>query len=373
MTSAARVLKHTCATYSMNTGYTVAMNAKMLRPYFLIALISISFVLVFFIFRPFIVVLLMAAIFATVLQPLYRRILHPMKSSPGLAALITMLISIVCILVPLGFIATHIVSDAQSVYTQLSENNQGTYLHTLSQYAQDITTQYAPGLTLSSAEISASIDEYLKNSLTWLIQHLGGAFGGATRFLLDLFIFLIALYYLLKDGAKLKQKIFDMSPLADTEDTVVFARLEQAVHSIIRGSLLIALIQGVLTGIGFAIFGVPNSMLWGVVAAFSALIPGIGTSLVLIPGVIYLFIIGATTGAIGLLIWSVVAVGLIDNLLGPRLVGKGMQLHPLIVLLSVFGGLVFFGPAGIFIGPLATNLLFALLSIYHHVSREATV
>jgi len=110
--------------------------------------------------------------------------------------------------------------------------------------------------------------------------------------------------------------------------------------------------------------------LWGVVAALSALIPGIGTSLVLGPGILYLFTVGATTQAVGLLIWSVVAVGLIDNSLGPKLVGKGMRLHPLMVLLSVFGGLAFFGPAGIFLGPLCISLLFALLSIYQHIRRQ---
>ena len=92
---------------------------------------------------------------------------------------------------------------------------------------------------------------------------------------------------------------------------------------------------------------------------------------VLVPGIIYLFIIGATTPAIGLLVWSGIAVGLIDNFLGPRLVGRGMRLHPLVVFLSVFGGLALFGPIGVFLGPLCVSLLFALLSIYRHIpSRQ---
>jgi predicted PurR-regulated permease PerM len=347
------------------------MSPKVLRPYFLIALIAASATLAFFIFRPFLVVLALATIFALTLQPLYQAFLRRMKNSPGLAAFSTMLLAVACILVPLIFISVQILGDAQNLYTSLSDGSGKVYLDTVFQRANNSVAHYAPSLALSGTEISTSIDQYMKDALTWLIQNLGGAFGSISQFIIDLFIFLIALYYLLRDGAKLKQIIIEVSPLADTEDKIIATRLELAVHSVIRGSLTIALIQGILTGVGFTFFGIPNSILWGVAAAFFALIPGIGTSLVLAPGVAYLFVMGTTVPAVGLLIWSVVAVGLIDNFLGPKLVGRGMQLHPLLVLLSVFGGLAFFGPAGIFLGPLCTSLLFALLSIHQHISKQA--
>lgn len=347
------------------------MNANALRPYFLISLIAVSSALTFFIFRPFIVVLVLAAVFAVVLQPIYRNVLKRMNSLPGLSAFITMLISVVCILIPLTFITIQIAGEAKNLYSSITDNGGGeTYLNTVIKSVSDVSRQYFPSLALSGADLSASVDQYVKDGLAWLVHNLGTAFGGAVKVLLSFFIFLIALYYFLRDGDRIKRTIIDASPLADTDDNAVLTRLEQAVNSVLRGSLAIALIQGVLTSVGFAMFGVPNSILWGVVAAFSALIPGIGTSLVLAPGIAYLFIIGSTTPAIGLLIWSVVAVGLIDNLLGPKLVGKGMQIHPLVVLLSVFGGLAFFGPAGIFLGPLCTSLLFALVSIHPHISKK---
>lgn len=346
------------------------MNTKTLQPYFLISLIAISSVLTFFIFRPFIVVLVLAIVFAVVLQPLYRGVLRRMDASPGLASLITMLISVVCILIPLAFITVQIAGEAQNLYASITDGGGETYLNTVIKSASDVSARYFPSLALSGTDLSASVDQYVKDGLAWIVHNLGGAFGGVARLLLSLFIFLIALYYFLRDGERLKRTLIDASPLADTDDNAVLTRLEQAINSVIRGSLTIALIQGVLTGIGFALFGVPNGVLWGVVAALAALIPGVGTSLVLAPGVAYLFVTGATTPAIGLLIWSVVAVGLIDNLLGPKLVGKGMKIHPLIVLLSVFGGLAFFGPAGIFLGPLCTSLLFALVSIHPHISKK---
>lgn len=348
------------------------MEPKILRTSFLITLIALSSVISFFIFRPFLIILAFAMICALMLQPLYRTILRPLPHTPGLASFLTILIAVVCILLPLTYLSTQIVGDAQNLYTSLSDGSGESYLNTVFQYGNGVVGQYAPSMALSGAELSASIDQYMKNGLMWLIENLGGAFGGISSFFLSFFIFLIALYYMLRDGAKLKQILIKASPLGDSADEAVLKRLENAVHSVIRGSLSIALIQGILTGIGFSIFGVPNSILWGVVAAFAALVPGIGTSLVLAPGVVYLFLIGATTPATGLLIWSVFAVGLIDNLLGPKLVGKGMQLHPLIVLLSVFGGLIFFGPSGIFLGPLSTSLLFALVSIYPDIRKQAS-
>ena len=116
--------------------------------------------------------------------------------------------------------------------------------------------------------------------------------------------------------------------------------------------------------VGFWIFGVPNAILWGSFAAIAALIPGIGTALVLTPAILFLFARGEIFSAIGLLAWGVGVVGLIDNFLGPRLMGRGIELHPLIILLSVLGGIGFFGPIGFLLGPLIVSLFFALLDIY---------
>lgn len=347
------------------------MNAKLLQPYFLITCIAIATGVAALIFRPFLVDLLLAGVFAVVLDPLYRSVLRRVPKLPSLAALVTISITVIGILVPLAFVTLEITGGAQQLYTSLSDGSTKTHFDTLFQYATNTINQYAPGLVPPGVHLSSSADQYVKTALAWLVQNLGGAFGSVMQLLFDLFIFSFALYYLLRDGAKLVRCIVEFSPLTDFDDKVIFSRLAQAINAVIRGSLAIALIQGILTAVGFTLFGVPNGVLWGVVAAFAALIPGIGNALILFPGVLYLFVIGATVPGIGLLIWSSIAVGVIANVVGPRLVGKGMQLHPLVVLLSVFGGLTSFGPAGIFLGPLATSLLFALLSIYPRVEARA--
>lgn len=357
--------KHTVATAR---GILGGMATKIPQLYFLSALIIIAAVLAFFILQPFLITLIFAAVLAVVLQPLYQAVLKAAPNSPGLSAFATMLVAVVCLMVPLAFIAVEVARDAEHLYVSLSADPHSAYapLETLYRQVQQLT----PGLSAPPEDLSASFDGYVKQGLRWVVEHVGGALSGIASLLLKLFVFIIALYYFLRDGAKLKRLIVEASPLSDADDQVVSDRLALAVNAVIRGSLVIALMQGLLTAIGFTIFGVPNSMLWGVVAALAALIPGIGTSLVLIPGIIYLFVTAPAAPAIGLLIWSVVAVGLVDNLLGPRLVGRGMQLHPLVVLLAVFGGLAFFGPAGVFLGPLIVSLLFALVSIYPRLMKE---
>ena len=184
-------------------------------------------------------------------------------------------------------------------------------------------------------------------------------------------MFLISLFYFLRDGKSFTQYLKILSPLSDRQDEKILSRLFVAVNSVIKGALSIALIQGFLTGIGFWIFGVPNPVLWGSTAAIAALVPNIGTALVLVPAIGFLYLNGEVAQAIGLGIWSITAVGLIDNILGPYLINRGVKIHPLLILLSVIGGLGLFGPVGFLLGPLIISLLFALIDIHFETVGRA--
>jgi predicted PurR-regulated permease PerM len=211
---------------------------------------------------------------------------------------------------------------------------------------------------------SFNITKIITKGLEWVFSNIDVVFGGASKIALHVFIMFLALFYFLRDGRELRRQIISISPLMDEQDDRVLKKLEIAVYSIFAGSLAVAIIQGILTGIGFYIFGVPSPTLWGATASISALIPGVGTSLVLGPGILYLFLIGSKTQAIGLLVWSIFAVGLIDNFLQPSLVNRGVKIHPFLILVSVLGGLSFFGIVGFVLGPIILAFLFALLEIY---------
>lgn len=338
--------------------------------HFLLLLLAGAAVLSFFIFRPFLAPLVLAAVFAVVLQPLYRAIVRSLGNRESIAALATVLLSVVCILAPLSFLGTQIFYESRDLYSSFAAGEERGSLATsfIKNIGQNLDASI-PGAGGFFDNLSADLDVYVKQGLEWLIAHLGAAISGVTTLLLDLFIFFVALYYLLRDGQKLKQALVTLSPLEDSDDEVVSERLALSINSVIKGNLTIALTQGVLTAIGLTIFGVPNSVLLGTIAAIAALIPAIGTAFVLAPAALYLFIIGDTVPALGLLAWGVLAVGLVDNILGPKLIGSGMRLHPLFVLLSVLGGIALFGPIGIFLGPLTLSLLFALITIYSYLAN----
>ncbi len=342
------------------------MNDRKSQLYFLLAILTGTFVLVFFIFKPFLYALALAMVFASALQPVYQKIVRFARGRQGLAALATILIVVAFIFTPLYFLGVQIYQEAQQLYSSLTEGGGKNAVLNIFNGLQNSFQNYFP----ATQEFSLTVDQYLKQGLSWLLQHLGSVFGSFAKMAVSFFLFLVALYYLLKDGQKLKAAIIALSPLSDADDEAISQKLGMAINAVMKGNLLIAFIQGVLTSVGFAIFGVPNAVLWGSVAAIAALIPGIGTALVLIPAILFLFLTGEIFSGFGLIVWGVTAVGLVDNFLGPKLIGRGMQLHPLIILLSALGGIGFFGPIGFLLGPLTVSLLFALLDIYSSLTRK---
>lgn len=330
------------------------MNLQKQQRVFLLILIGGAALLTFFIFQPFLIALIFAAAIAVVLQPLYQRILGMLRGQKSLAAALTTFTALLILSIPITLLGTQITKEAADLYTALTKN--GAH-DTVIIRANALLQEFIP-------EASIDLAQYARQALAWLLPNLASVFSSSARIALSAFVFFFALYYLLKDGVRLKHTIVHLSPLADTDDELVLTKLRTAVSAVIRGNLTIALIQGIVATIGFLIFGVPNATLWGSVTAIAALIPGVGTALVVVPVAIYLFLTGNIIATIGLLIWGATAVGLVDNLLGPRLLGRGTDLHPLLVFLAVLGGIALFGPLGILLGPVIVSLLIALLGIY---------
>jgi predicted PurR-regulated permease PerM len=142
--------------------------------------------------------------------------------------------------------------------------------------------------------------------------------------------------------------------------------------SVIRGALIVAILQGIMAGLGFLIFGVPNPAFWGMIVVVASLIPIVGTWLIIIPAIIYLFATGHVFGAFGFLIWSGVIVNVIYNIVSPQLMRRGTGIHPYIILLGVLGGIAFFGPIGFLLGPFIVALLFSLLNMYPSLVGKTT-
>lgn len=337
---------------------------------FQIYFFGFSFLAVLFlavlIFLPFLVPVSIAATLAIIFSPLHEKLAKFMGGMRGLAAFITVVLAVLIIIPPLFFIGQKVFQEAVGFSAQLNNGGVQGISQALSSLQERIAANF-PGLNLD-------FNQYFQSITGWFSGNIGTIFTGVAKvtldFLLNIFIGSIAFYYFLKDGKDLIKVIVELSPLPDKNDYEILSKVEKAINSVIRGSLVISLVQGFLVWLGLTIFGVPNAALLGSVAALTSLIPGVGTSLITIPSIIYLFLAGPVNYAIGLMIWHTIFVGLIDNMLSPMLIRRGMQVHPFFILLSVMGGLLFFGPMGFLLGPVVLSLLFAMIEIYRFLVKS---
>lgn len=341
--------------------------------YFFFGLLLAVIVLAIVMFLPFLTPVVLAAAMAVIFGPVYRgisRALFGGKERSSIAALITTLIVVIIVLVPVLLVAGKIYVEVQSMYAYLIDESSRSHvidvLNGLTTQASHAFFDLYPAYSFDTFNITAIIS----SGLEWVFANLDKVFSSVSKLAIGAFVMLLATFYFLRDGSEIQRQIISLSPLGDGDDLKVIDKLRQTIFSIFGGSIVVGLIQGIMTGIGFAIFGVPNPALWGSIAAVAALIPGIGTSLVLVPGIIYVFLNGSTSLGLGLAIWGVLAVGLIDNVLGPMFVSRGVKVHPFLILLSVLGGLILFGPIGFLLGPLVLAFLFALLEIYKTITAR---
>ena len=338
------------------------MQTKIIERYFFFGLLLTTFVFAFFIFRPFWIVLILGLSFSIVLYPIYEW-LNKRKLPNWLASLLTVFFFLIVLCGPLLGIGAMVFNQSREVYRIVIDNgNARPFLDSIENKINKILPE---GIVFDINKKTTDFISYISNNIASVFTTTISAF-------FSFLLMLLIIFYFLKDGAQWRKAIIILSPLGDKDYEKIISRLTQAINGVIKGSLLIALIQGVLLGFGLWLFGISNGALWGVVAAITSLIPTLGTSLVSIPAIISLFVTGNTVSAIGLLIWSVVMVGMIDNFLGPLIVGKKVNISSLLILFSVLGGISLLGPVGILVGPLTISLLYALILIYRNEFKQDT-
>jgi predicted PurR-regulated permease PerM len=338
-----------------------------LSSYFFFILLLGAMVAAVVTFLPFLTPLLLAAAAAVLAYPVYGFILRSIgdgKFKKSMAALITVLLILIVILVPLFFLAGSIYGEIQTLYISLTdEGNRSQTIQVLNSFSQSLSDKILGVLPAYSFD-SLNVTEYIKSALELAFSNLDNIFGSLVKVAGYALVFLLALFYFLRDGVVLIKRVLSWSPQLSDNYVIVIRAFKRGIQSIFMGSLVVGILEGISTGLAFTAFGIPAPALWGTVAAVASLIPGFGTSLIILPGVAYLLITGQYIFAIGLLVWGYAAIILLDHTLGPALINKGVNVHPFIVLLSILGGLVAFGVIGLFLGPLILVLLFTLLDIY---------
>lgn len=329
---------------------------------FFFSLLLLSGYMVWKIVQPFITALALSLVIVTICYPLYRRIKRRVpRQNKTLAAFIATVLVFLVIIIPLVALSSLVVKEIVLLYQDLDTGSVS--IQTVVSNIENKVQAFAP-------DFKINLTEQIKLLAEWITSSLGAIFKSTVSTLFMFFIALIGSFYFFRDGKEFMQVLTNVSPLRDQQDQVIFERMAKAVRAVVTGTVLVALIQGSLVAIGFTIFGIDRAILWGSLAAVGALMPGLGTTVVTAPAIVYLFYTGSAVSGFGLLIWSMLIVGLVDNLIGPYLIGRGNNLHPFIVLISVLGGLVLFGPIGFIIGPVVVTLFLVLLEMYHQYVVE---
>jgi predicted PurR-regulated permease PerM len=187
--------------------------------------------------------------------------------------------------------------------------------------------------------------------------------GGAVGLIFNTFFVLFATYYLFRDGTMIASKFFRMLPLDESQVSVLTGRARDVIRVSVYGVLVIAVVQGVLGGLMFWILGIPAVVTWTVVMIIASIIPVVGASIIIAPAVLYLLATGHPGKAVVLALWGVLVVGMADNFLRPRLVGRRTDMHELLVFFSVLGGLQAFGALGFLLGPSVLAVTLAMLEM----------
>ena len=329
------------------------MHEQSIRKYFYFGLFVTGAAVTVAILWPFAKILILSLALSAVMFPLYHFFKRQVKAS-WVASLLTVLVFITVLCIPLFTIGTVVFKQSQHLYNWVDSNGG---LDTVTTALNRSIANIVPGGAIDLKDSIASITSRFTAGL-------GATFSATLSTFFSLLLVILTMFYFLKDGAHWREMLLRFSPLSDESGNKILNKLHVAVNGIVRGYLLIAVVQGILMSIGMYIFGVPHAALWGVLTGIASLIPTIGTALVAIPAFGFLIITGHTGPAIGFAIWAAALVGTIDNFLNPYIVGKKIDIHPLLVLFSILGGVSLMGPMGILIGPLTISFMYALVSVY---------
>lgn len=316
---------------------------------------------------PFYGAVFWGAVLALLFEPLYRYLLARMRQRKTLAALATLLLILVMVILPLALVAGSLAQELTGLFQRVKsgEVNFGRYFEQI----VGALPPWASGL-MERVGLSdlAALQQKLTAALTTRGQALAGRAIDFGQEALDLAIgFCLAMYllfFLLRDGRELSHRIVAAIPLQPDHKRLLLGTFTTVIRATVKGNVLVAAAQGALGGLAFWALGVQGALLWAVVMAFLSLLPAIGAALIWAPVAVYLLAIGHVWQGIALIAFGVFVIGLIDNILRPILVGKDTRLPDYVVLIATLGGLAVFGLNGFVIGPVIAAMFIAVWEIF---------
>jgi len=335
----------------------------------LFAVLAIS-VVFFAMIHGFIMVILLAGLFAALTHPLYRRIERGCKGRRTLASFATLLLLLLVILIPFGVLFGVVAQQAFRISRSVQP------------WVEDMIRRpsafddilralpFRDSLSAYKEVILQKGGELVGIMSNLLFRGISSATLSTVNFFFLFFLFLYMMFFFLRDGPTILNKMLYYLPLSESSERRLLDKFSSVARATIKGTFLIGIIQGTLAGLAFWIIGIESALFWGTVMTVLSVIPGVGTAFVWVPAVIILAVTGHLGKAIGLLLYCALLVGSVDNLLRPRFVGKDTRMPEFLIFLGTIGGISFFGIAGFLIGPIVAALFVTVWEIYGETFRE---
>lgn len=338
------------------------------KAFILFLVIGVTALFIFMI-RGFLIAVLMAAIFSGLLYPVYHRLLQipGLNNRPGLTSAGVLFLAFIAIGIPLAGLLSMVTAEAVNI----SDN--------IVPWAKELITKmnlseqlpkwlpFADQLDPYKENILAKLGQATSAAGRFLVRSGSALTQGTVTFLLNLFIMLYAMFFFLLWGPKWIKHLAGYLPLTGEDRKKVMHRGLAVTRASLKGILVIGVLQGVLVGLAFWVLGLTGAAFWGTIVVVLSAVPAVGPMVVWLPAAVYLFLIDRSGAALGLIIWGSVVVGMIDNVLRPRIVGVEAKMSDLLILLSTLGGISMFGAIGIILGPIIAAAMVTILDIYQHV------
>lgn len=358
------------ATATLGTSETEPPRSFLAMAGRIVMLLAVLFLLyvAYLTVRPVLVSVVLAAALATLAAPLFRWVIRRFHGRRRLASLCVVVLVFVGVLAPLGALATVVTQRLVSEGTELAHGLQAGG----SLSAERVAAHLGP-LREPAERALGDLQARLAAAAPQIVGRLGGFVAAVSRAALHigvgLFLLAIALYYFFLDGPRWRQRFVRLVPLPARDTHAFFDSFHRVSVAVVVGNLGTALAQALAATLGYFLFGAPVPLIWGAATLFAALIPVVGPALVWLPVSVAVGVTHGWLRGVGLVVYGVAIISTVDNVVRPLLTRRGLQLHPLLVFIAVFGGVISFGAAGLFLGPLVIALVVTVLEVYErHVA-----
>jgi Predicted permease len=322
---------------------------------------------------PFYGAVFWGSVLAIIFTPFHRRLLAVMNQRQNLAALTTLLLCLIIVILPVTIMTISLLQEGAIVYQGIRSGqlNFGAYFQQIMGAMPPWVTNVLDRLGLTKfSELQDMLSTGALQGSQFIAMHALSIGQNAFEFVISFGIMLYLLFFLLRDGAALSIRIKQAIPLSMEHKRHLFSKFTTVIRATVKGNVVVAAAQGTLGGIMFSFLGIQGALLWGFVMAFLSLLPAVGAGLIWVPVAIYFLFTGAVWQGVTLIAFGVLVIGLVDNILRPILVGRDTKIPDYVILISTLGGMVLFGLNGFVIGPVIAALFIAAWDLFS-ASKEA--